>query len=468
MNQSLQALAKHAGLGVFFVHTDECVHVEGNSSAYCHYVAFIIFLGYLFSLLVLPLTLNRMHTLKNKFRNQYNLSFNWLCALLLVSAIDLMEFMMSRDSRVFSIFIVLILTGYFFLSILTLISHFNVTAINGTRRTNMISISASVVVFLAIVILRLLSKTIQGEVNLEGHRRFNLIKFMPYYLVYAFLGGVQVLNNFKHSCARCFTNLGYAAWVLGAFCLSFYSLILPASPAYDYIHYRNYFLMTSILFILLQDVYFLLNRLSERETRQYLNSITSNKMYPISSTTASGNHYRGLKQLDAVFENQHESTTTPSSSILLGSSKLEEANNELVMDEPTNIGEKLKNLPVDEEDDNKEDVVYQASQFDKHGAKTGQVTSNLYRLPSEDPVYNSDLVIRIRVPEERGLFGRTLNRINKKLLIISFALLLIAGIIFSTIGLLKSTVFSIYSVTTILFYPSLFTFYFVNEKFLKK
>lgn len=58
------------------------------------------------------------------------------------------------------------------------------------------------------------------------------------------------------------TNLSYAQWILGSFFLSFYSSILPVDPAYDFIHLKNYFLLTTLIVIISQDIYFYRNKKS--------------------------------------------------------------------------------------------------------------------------------------------------------------------------------------------------------------
>jgi len=60
--------------------------------------------------------------------------------------------------------------------------------------------------------------------------------------------------------------------------LSFYSEVLPKRPAYDFIHYRNYFLISTIIVIILQDINFIRIKLYKRAQNININAISLRNM----------------------------------------------------------------------------------------------------------------------------------------------------------------------------------------------
>jgi hypothetical protein len=85
--------------------------------------------------------------------------------------------------------------------------------------------------------------------------------------------------------------------------INFYTEILPTRPAYDYIHYRNYFLMSTIIIILLQELNF--SRLKEKNIQKEIKTI-SMKQFKSNvenlNVLNTSNKNQGLNYIDTVFD----------------------------------------------------------------------------------------------------------------------------------------------------------------------
>lgn len=110
------------------------------------------------------------------------------------------------------------------------------------------------------------------------------------------------------------TNTAYALWFVSSFMLGFYSDILPKRPAYDYIHYRNYFLISTIIVIILQDLNFArLKRANSLSKKSNIKTI-SMKQFPKASEQDStdkqmGSKYQGLNYIESVFDEAAQTKT---------------------------------------------------------------------------------------------------------------------------------------------------------------
>jgi hypothetical protein len=174
-------------INIFLVSVAKCI--PNDSEFYCYYVAFIILLGYALNNFIFPLTLYRMHQLKSKFRNQYNVSFLWMCALLLSSAIDILEYVVAGDGQVYSIVIVVFLLWYFMTCLTTIVCYFQSYAVDGTRYRNVMTLLITLLFFLATALARQWS---QWSLEKRVKPRLSHGHFMFYFVVYATIGGAQV------------------------------------------------------------------------------------------------------------------------------------------------------------------------------------------------------------------------------------------------------------------------------------
>ena len=118
------SIAKAVGLSFSFdvskinfliIATDECK--KKFTLSYCNYSAFVILIGYVLNTIVIPLILFKIIQLKTKFRNQYNLSLMWICSILIIALIDLIEYIATGNGKIYSTGI--ILTQCVFIVILT-------------------------------------------------------------------------------------------------------------------------------------------------------------------------------------------------------------------------------------------------------------------------------------------------------------------------------------------------------------
>lgn len=99
-------------VNIFLVSTDECT--RKYSKLYCYYSSFLVLCGYLCNMSAIAFILHRITQLKTKFRNQYSLNLLWLCSILLIALIDIIEFIATGNGKVYS-------AGIIFIQCLTIV-----------------------------------------------------------------------------------------------------------------------------------------------------------------------------------------------------------------------------------------------------------------------------------------------------------------------------------------------------------
>jgi hypothetical protein len=186
---------------LFFVKTKECLH--HFTPSFCNYSAFLILTGYILFMLVWPFTIKRMQFIKNKFRNQYNLNFLWLCSIILIICIDLSEYVISGDGYVYSHCITLINCFQIFLGVLTLVKFMEYNVIDGRSFQNMMSLLFSLIFLIIMIVARLWTRRILSRVkHIEKLTAFDYYilntHFFLYYIVYSIFACVQVIITLMH------------------------------------------------------------------------------------------------------------------------------------------------------------------------------------------------------------------------------------------------------------------------------
>jgi hypothetical protein len=240
-----------------------------------------------------------------------------------------------------------------------------------------------------------------------------------------------VYYNFKSGFARCFTNITYGLWAVAVVCQWFYALLLPkASPLYDHIHYRNYFMATSLIVIILQDLNFLRMRVNERSRQAPVSTVSQFKMTEMGAS--SNGLYKGFEQVEAAFASGDDLMLDAAQTDLARAARVEQRESKL--------------------DDEHEDVYFDVGQFDKRGARTDTVTQNLCTAAPNKR--RDDVEVNIRFRERPGPF-RTFVDNNQTLLVCLFVGLLLASWLLFTIVLFKMTLYSVFSLITLIFYPAL-------------
>ena len=214
------------------------------------------------------------------------------------------------------------------------------------------------------------------------------------------------------------TNWSYAAWILSSFMLSFYSDVLPKRPAYDFIHYRNYFLMTTIIVIMLQDINFLRLKVESHFKQIDVNSISMKQMNR-PKATVSGEKPKKLTFDDQVFK-------------------------DVELDR--------ENKRVGDEDED-EDSFFDIAQYNL------KATTNVVIKPMQ-PIEDDDDAIRIRmhVRESRLAQVKKLINENQTVLMYLFVAVLLIEFIYATVLLLKSVTFSHFAIISPFVHPAVIMF----------
>jgi len=182
-------------MNTFFPSIDGCLKV--NNHLYCSYSAFLVVCGYVFHLCVFPALILRMSQLAKIFRNQYNISFLWLCSILLIASIDLLEFVIEDNNQIYSILIVMLICVYFVMGLTAMLKYMRYYSINGASYQNGMTIIFSICIFSLILFARIWTKNTLSKypnINQSSPATFYLSNtyFFLYYFVYSLFGTVQV------------------------------------------------------------------------------------------------------------------------------------------------------------------------------------------------------------------------------------------------------------------------------------
>lgn len=180
---------------IFLVSIEECK--KNNPSFYCKYSAFLILCGYLCLLSVFPLMLNRMNKLGKRFRNQYNISFLWLCSIALMFSIDLLEFILNGDPNLYSMAIIATIIVCILFCFITIASYMRNYSIEGSAYRNGLTIFFSISIFIIVFLGRLWSKSrLQKFPNIDQQspNSYHMLNthFFLFYFVYVLFASVQV------------------------------------------------------------------------------------------------------------------------------------------------------------------------------------------------------------------------------------------------------------------------------------
>ncbi len=182
-------------INTFFPSIDGCL--QDNTQFFCNYSAFLVVCGYICHLCVFPAIILRMSALAKIFRNQYNISFLWLCSILLMACIDLLEFILVGNNQIYSMLIVTLICFYFIIGLVALIKYMQYYSINGTSYQNVLTIVFSICTFSLILFARIWTRNTLSKypkVNQYSPAIFYLSNtyFFLYYFVYSLFGTVQV------------------------------------------------------------------------------------------------------------------------------------------------------------------------------------------------------------------------------------------------------------------------------------
>ncbi|RNA40961.1 hypothetical protein BpHYR1_044484 [Brachionus plicatilis] len=275
-------------LNFFLVSIQKCS--ESNPTVYCKYSASLITFGHLCLLFYFPLMFYRMSKLGNRFRNHYNLSFLWLCSLILMFSIDILEFLVTHDQNLYSMVIISATILNITLGFIFSFKYIRTYSKNGAIYKQILTIAFSVSLFVIIIVARVITRKSLLKINKYDQETYT-----------------KVHQNIRNNFARTMTNSSYALWILGSFFFIFYSSILPIDPAYDFIHLRNYFLLTTLIVIISQDIYFYRQK---KSLDNRLNGFMLKNIKPDMQTNLASNPSKQekiLKFTDNVF-NDEQST----------------------------------------------------------------------------------------------------------------------------------------------------------------
>ena len=179
----------------FFPSIQGCI--KDNNAFYCKYSSFLVVCGFICHLCVFPSIIFRMSQLSKIFRNQYNLSFLWLCSIILIPLIDLLELMIQGNNQIYSILIGLLICVYIVMGLFAMLKYMRYYSISGASYQNGMTIIFCICIYSLIMFARIWTKKALSkypDLNHYSPMAFYLSNtyFFLYYFVYGLFGTVQV------------------------------------------------------------------------------------------------------------------------------------------------------------------------------------------------------------------------------------------------------------------------------------
>lgn len=194
LNQSLNMSAETSlsKLNFFLVSIQKCSKI--NHVVFCKYSSSLITIGHICLSFFFPLMLFQMRKLENRFRNQYNLSFLWICSIILIFSIDFLEYFITNDRNLYSM---VIISTTFINIILGFIFAYQFTKVylkDGFVLKQLLIAAFSVSLFVLIFFSRLFTKKNLLKITQYDQKTYTKVNthLFLYYFVYVLFGFAQV------------------------------------------------------------------------------------------------------------------------------------------------------------------------------------------------------------------------------------------------------------------------------------
>jgi hypothetical protein len=249
---------------------------------------------------------------------------------------------------------------------------------------------------------------------------------------FLFLGGLQkVYNNQVDNFARIFPNSCYFFWATSTCLMSLHHSLVAVKASNDYLNYRNYFLLTTLIVIVLQDIN--INRIKRkgRNNSQNKNTIS---MEEIQTDDGRG----GERYIDSVFDN----TNVP---------RMDKVYNDVVKTDD------------DYDSDSDEEICFEIDERDSSKIK---IQKPIQQQQQQQEINN----IQIRPQFNNSISSRILDFINnnQKLFEIFFICFLLLLLLYSFIILVRSVTFSYFVIISLFIHPFALLIAFFMKKIEKK
>lgn len=280
----------------FSVNTDYC-RINHHSSL-CSYVAMCIFIGYLLRLLVLPFVKFRIDKLKHQVRGDYNFSLLWLWLIATIPFIDIIEFFASSNFEVYTRTITMLNVVVLVFTLYTISIYIYYYGHTKDNYRNYVTSITFIMLWILLVSIRTIMfkhdkrELLQGKKTSHEGNLFSI--YIPIYIAFA---TVQVFKNTTNKTGRCLTHASFSFWLLSSFFLSAYEVVI-SSRRYDYIMYRTFFEISTLLVILLQNIYYQ----DSRHQRQLINTISNDDQEMISNPESSSSKRSKAKKVPKLFD----------------------------------------------------------------------------------------------------------------------------------------------------------------------
>lgn len=194
LNESLN-LSIETGLSklnFFLVSTQTCQKL--NPIAYCKYSSSLITIGHICLSFFFPVMLYQMRKLKKHFRNKYNLSFLWICSMILIFSIDLLEFLITKDRNLYSMIIISTTLFNIILGFIFAYQFIQIYLKDGIVYNQLLIAGFSFSLFVIIFFARLFTKNSLLKITQYDQKTYTKVNthLFLYYFVYALFGFAQV------------------------------------------------------------------------------------------------------------------------------------------------------------------------------------------------------------------------------------------------------------------------------------
>ncbi|CAF0876436.1 unnamed protein product [Brachionus calyciflorus] len=130
-----------------------------------------------------------MSKLKKRFRNQYNLSLLWICSFMLIISIDLLEFIIVRDEKVYSLILILILVINLLSGFALIAKYMKTYSKDGSIYKQSLTCGFAIALFIIIIFGRMFTENRLSKLenyDTKAYRQINTHLFLYYFVFILF------------------------------------------------------------------------------------------------------------------------------------------------------------------------------------------------------------------------------------------------------------------------------------------
>lgn len=427
-NLTTTAVTKAFKPSSIFVQADTCI--KAHNEHYCNYISLCILLGYFCRPFVMPFVLHRVEKLNYNLRNDYNFSLSWLWTVATIGYIDILEYFVAKpENNAYSPVINLFNVIHVLITLAVIIRYITFYGFSKTNYSNLVISVIFKIIWLTMLILRV-----------SGHNKLIKPPLSLYLIVYVLFASIQIFKNVSNGTGRCLTHVSFGFYLTSCFFLSSYQISINDNY-FNYIHYKNFFEICTLVVILLQNVYYG-DKKYENHSLIIMDNVTDNSSNRLKERTNSG-----------VIYFQEEDNVINEEKILNNRSESFKENDEDVFD---------KGIYLSKINKTKSSIMKIFNPISIDTNDRLQNETSVYEETTQ-PAKNNDLSFRTR--QKTGIFFSYIPSLTWKMILTMFCILYYA---FAFITLLRAVKFNYFLILCPSIHPFVILVALIYKKYKNK